>query len=220
MRRDPRPAQQDVRIARALRLVQSEAAERRPHPYRLSAGRFDPRRPNEPPWTVALNESIQARYLKQSGADLVGLDCSAFVKWCCKLVSRRPGFNAGGSVVDQINSDSLIEDARGEMDLTRIVDVPRDGDLIAYPSIRGRDVGAKPSGARVRVGHIGLIVGYRGAEWDPVDGWGLLDVAQCGSTTHPAVSMIDGRLWQRAHRTRWGDRPEWGGVFLRFVDDK
>jgi hypothetical protein len=220
MRREPRPCTADESVLRARRLVDLEAAAEKPHPYILSAGRYDPDHPDAPPFTRGVSEAAAARWGKT-----LGCDCSAFVKWCLKLPSARFGFNKGpwATVAGSINVDSLVEDARHERDLCELVSdgAPRPGDLLAWPSIRGREIGRSHDGEaskRFRVGHVALVLAVRAAEWDwSRPAYELLDVAQCGSTHEPAIHASTGAAWANRDRTRWGKRPEWASVLIRPV---
>ena len=228
----PRPCSPDVAVARARKLADLELA-RRPadrHPYILGGGRFDPRHPDAEPWT--LPESARSAVIKKYGRERTGLDCRGFVTWCYQLVARRDGFNSGGSVSGWINTDSMIEDALSSIpDLFRIAKAPAPGVLVVYPSIRRRELTGYTSdlGKRVRIGHVGIVEVYRGAEWDAAQSecWALLDVIQCGSTGVPAVRSIDGSLWGRSATykpvhpiTRQSStitRPEWGPLLLEII---
>lgn len=217
MKREPRPCSAEESVARALQLAASEASSASPHPYILSAGRYNPRRPDTP-WSPGVSEDAITRH-----GTTLGCDCSAFVKWANKLQSGRPGYNAGpwATVTGSINVDSLIEDARHEQDLVTIVkDAPRPGDLAAWPSIRGRDIGKSGAQAarRFRVGHIGEIVEVRALEWDwEMPQWSLLELVQCGSKHSPAVHLSTAASW--ANREKYNGRIDerWASVVLRFV---
>ena len=116
-------------------------------------------------------------------------DCWGYVAWCHKQDRHLPGYNKGGSVVDWVNCDSAIEDARGKKQLWDLVTVggPRPGDIVVYPSIR-------KLGVRIRIGHVGIIVAV------PADYAGdlsTLTVVQCQSSSRPAVQQTNGALWQR-----------------------
>lgn len=217
MNRLPRPCSVAESVSRALQLAASEAASPAPHPYILSGGRYDPRRPDTP-WSPGVSEAAKARWGKT-----LGCDCSAFIKWCAKLASSRPGFNKGrwATVSEVINVDSLIEDALHEQDLVTLVrDAPRVGDLAAWPSIRGRELGMVDENAakRYRVGHVGLLVEVRALEWDWTrPSWELLDLVQCGSSHRPAVHRSNAKSWAGRDLYRGVRNPAWASVLLRFV---
>jgi len=115
-------------------------------------------------------------------------DCSSFaIRHCYKLPGHRPGFNRGwkpdanfpqgATVVDDINTNSAIEDAFHEQELFELVrDDPRVGDLLAYPTIRIPGIKAGPW-----IGHVLICVGTgRVRSWDPTKPkFSLLDVVEC-----------------------------------------
>jgi hypothetical protein len=230
----PRPCPAAEAVERAQLLADLERA-RSPaarHPYALGAGRYDPARPDAEPWTLAPTEETRARVRQRYGRDREGLDCRGLILWAYRLSARRDGFNAGGSVAGWINTDSLLEDARSPSpDLFRVARAPAPGCLVVYPSIRRgelRTEGGYSSdlGKRIRVGHVGIVERYLGAEWDASrpECWALLTVLQCGSTGAPAVRAIDGSLWGRAEtyafthpttrRTTTITRREWRAEIL------
>jgi hypothetical protein len=202
------------------------------HPYILGAGKFAAEAPDAEPWTLAPTPEARAKIRERYGADRTGLDCRGFVIWCYQLAAKRDGFNSGGSVTGWINTDSMIEDARSSSpDLFRIATAPRPGTVIAYPSIRRSELEGFTAdlGKRVRIGHVGIVERFRGAEWDPsqLSFWALLDVVQCGSSGSPAVRTIDGGLWGRAasypftnpitQKTSTLTRSKWGAVLLDVI---
>lgn len=232
--RQPRPCSSVEAVQRAESLAALERA-RRPAlraVYILGAGRYDPAKPDAEPFTSAPTPEARERIRQRYGTDRRGVDCRAFTNYCYRLPAQRDGYNAGGSVVGWINTDSMIEDARSASpDLFRIARAPFPGCLVVYPSIRRgelRTEGGYTSdlGKRVRVGHVGLGLRYRGAEWDPArsECWALLDVIQAGSTGEPAIRTIDGSLWGRAatyafrhpltRKVSTITRPEWGPLLL------
>src|SRR3569833_2179287 len=65
-----------------------------------------------------------------------GSDCAGFaICYAWMLKRHRPGFNSGpwASVSDDINCNSILEDAQHEQSLGVLVSVPRPGDLLLYP---------------------------------------------------------------------------------------
>lgn len=140
----------------------------------------------------------------------LGSDCAGFaICWCWRIPRHHPGFNHGSwsSVEDDINSNSAIEDGEHEHRLFDTLgpdDVPQQGDLLAYPTVRiaGR--------SRPFIGHVGIVeqvpVAYRREM-----GWQPLVVIQCHGPDErkPAVVRTDGLLWdardrdwpKAAHRT-------------------
>jgi hypothetical protein len=224
----PRPCSSTEAVQRALALVEAQAAldEAEQAIYILGAGKYDPARPDASPFTLAPTPKARERVRKRYGRDRVGIDCRAFTNRCYRLPSRRDGYNAGGSVVGYVNTDSMIEDARSARpDLFRVARAPFPGVLVVYPSIRRKELRTEGGyttdlGKRVRVGHVGIGVRYHGAEWDPtrLECWAKLDVAQAGSTGSPAIRIIDGSIWGRAatydFRGSTITRPHWGALLL------
>ncbi len=232
--RQPRPCSSAEAVQRAESLAAlelSRSSEQRAI-YILGAGRYDPTKPDASPFTLAPTTEARERIRKRYGRDRVGVDCRAFTNHCYRLPARRDGYNAGGSVVGYVNTDSMIEDARSSSpDLFRVASAPFPGCLVVYPSIRRKELRAEGGytsdlGKRVRVGHVGLGLRYRGVEWDPtrLECWARLDVIQAGSTGEPAISTIDGSLWGRAatyafrhpitRKVSTITRPEWGPLLL------
>lgn len=127
-------------LARAQRLVDFPGA------YVLGTGDYRPRDGIDLPFT--------AHWKTQA----IGCDCWGFVAWAFKQRRHRPGYNRGGSVVDDINVDSAIEDGHGirgrepKSELWRAItqEQAQPGDLILWPSIR-------KLGVRIRIGHVGII---------------------------------------------------------------
>jgi len=126
-------------------------------------------------------------------------DCVGFALcWCYQIKRHRPGFNKGGSVSDDINTDSICEDGRRHHDLFEEVDHPELGDLLVYPSHRGGN-GRVP-------GHASIVTGLP-AEWDPSRrDWRALTVVQCHGPNGltPAIVQSTGLTWWR-HDRLWPD---------------
>jgi len=131
--------------------------------YALGAGDFHADRPDSP-WT---SKPPSYEY---------GCDCWGYAhSYAYKTSRHRPGFNKGpwATVSDDINCDSAIEDAEHKRELFELVDTPRIGDLLVWPSIRG------PDRKRIRIGHVSIVVDVP-AEWDvAAPQFGLLIVVQC-----------------------------------------
>lgn len=133
-----------------------------------------------------------------------GTDCAGFaVCWAWKLRRHRPGFNKGpwATVSDDLNTDSVFEDATHKQELFTVVTHPAPGDLVLYPSVR-RD------GKRILIGHVGLIEKVP-AEWDPKDPqYDLLTIIQSYGPNRrkPAVRRTDGSLWDH-HDDYWAKYP-------------
>ena len=70
---------------------------------------------NYRPSQDADGNAVDLPFTQREGAGPSGCDCAGFaVCWCYKIVRHQPGFNAGAwaTVSDDINVDSVIEDAR------------------------------------------------------------------------------------------------------------
>lgn len=99
---------------------------------------------------------------------------------------------------------------------------PEPGDLLCWPSIYEEELSADPAkrrrrGARVRIGHIAIVVDVsRALEWDVSrPDFALLDVVQCGSRHQPAIHRSTGARW--AGREKYGlhaARAEWSSLLL------
>lgn len=102
-------------------------------------------------------------------------DCSSAVLWAYMVPKHHPNFP---EYEGDINVDSALMDAglllggRGSKAFFTPVDNPQDtliGDLVAFPSVRAKELGdtsIAPS-TRCRIGHIGLIAGWR--DMDPLE---------------------------------------------------
>ncbi len=188
-----RPCSAVEAVRRALLLVGS------PERYVLGCGNFRPHG-IDLPWTT-----------NEHGT---GSDCWGYAgAWCYQLPRHRPGFNHGSwaTVSDDINTDSSIEDGEHRRELFEVVDYPRLGDLLVYPAIRDAH------GKRMRIGHVGIVVGLC-AEWDhKAPQYGELEVVQCQSSRRPAVIKTMGMAWMWRDLFR-GERDEkWRTRILRVV---
>lgn len=149
------------------------------------------------PARTAARAVAEALVLVGSGIYLLGArdedaergvyDCFSFaVRHCYGLPGHRPMFNrgwradanfpGGASVVDDLNSNSAIEDAFHAAELFELVrDDPRPGDLLAYPTIH---LSGHPE---PWVGHVQICTGVnRVRQWDPArPKFSLLDVVEC-----------------------------------------
>jgi hypothetical protein len=145
-------------------------------------------------------------------------DCWGLVSWAFRQRRHRPGYNPGGSVTDDINTDSAIEDAsripkgaaKPRAELWQLVDThsAQCGDLIVYPSIRG------PGGERLRIGHVGIICAV-----DYPVGKGLslpFRVIQCSSQQPlgAAIRETDARAWEKRDRWQGTNHAKFGSVVL------
>jgi hypothetical protein len=166
----PRPCTPEKAVERALSMVG------RTEPYILGTGDF--RKDSPLPFTTNLYG--------------YGCDCWGLAgAWCYELPRHRPGFNHGpwATVSDDINCDSAIEDAEHKQELWTVADRPMAGDLLVFPSIRDKDR------KRVRIGHVGIVVGVS-AEWDvKAPQFGALTVVQCQASKKPAIMKGPGHGW-------------------------
>lgn len=211
MKRTPRPSNPGDAVARALAIATSEASTPVPHLYGLGAGNFVPARPDSP-FTVYVDPKTERKSLR--------CDCMGLIAYAYRLPRRREGFNAGrwSTVEGYVNCDSAIQDAEHEQDLFELVDDPRPGDLVIWPSIYAGEL-ASPyrgrTGVRRRIGHIAIITEVRTAIWRMKKDYSLLSVVQCGSKHSPAVHRSNAAVWANKDRTQWGRRDEWGSRIVR-----
>lgn len=149
----------------------------------------------------------------------LGSDCAGFaICWCWKLKRHRPGYNRGSwaSVEDDINCNSLLEDAQHKQELATLSPlIPRPGDLLVYPTIR---ITSNGHGPLTFIGHVGLVESAPPA-WDPSQPrYDLLSVIQChgpdGFT--PGVVRTDGMIWAR-HNANW-PKPEHRAYVVRMKE--
>jgi hypothetical protein len=144
-------------------------------------------------------------------------DCAGFaICRCYGLRRHRPCFNRGAwaSVSDDLNSNSLIEDADHQRELAvRVTDRPQIGDLLAYPTIH------IPGHELPWIGHIAIVVGVdRAAELDLTrPDWALLDVVQCCGPDgrRPGIIESTAAHWN-GHDMTW-PKPEHRSVLLRMA---
>lgn len=203
----PRPCAAVDAIARAQELLELAELGNTTHPYWLGTGDFVVE--GRGPWTTNNGGT---------GCDCHGLICYAF-----KTRRHRPGHNAGpwSTVVDWQNCDSAIEDAEHEQDLWIPVpesDVPRPGDIAAWPSIY-------VVGKRVRIGHVMIIESTaRLVEWDwSAPSWELLDgIHVCGPNgRRPAAVRTTGAMWAGRERPPGlAADPRYRSRILRSVDER
>ncbi len=204
--------------------------------YVLGAGGTNPRAATPFTWRNSLN----------------GSDCIGAVCWALGIPRSTPSFPEyeGDIGVDSALMDAgLLAGGKGGRKFFAPVDrgdvVP--GCLVAFPSIRARELwrGTGPDGAyepgdvrpadkgwkpsdRVRIGHIGLIVGWEGLtdpfqlNDHPWDGdLASLVTLECRSSW-PAVrlgrnvSFLGNTTYKRGGES-WGPREEWGARFMRFA---
>lgn len=192
----PRPCSPAEAIQRAVKHVGRGT-------YGLGKGGYDPKHPDDP--------FANANGIEQA-------DCWAYsVSYAYKLPLHRPGFNRGAwaTVADDVNCDSGIEQAEHRAEvadvLFEVVDRPELGDLLVFPSVRG------PDGKRIRIGHVGIVVGLC-AEWDPAaPQFGALEVVQCQASRKPAVIRGPGSGWMFRESFKGAVDPRWRTRLLRVV---
>lgn len=132
-------------------------------------------------------------------------DCSGFVCWAWGIKRDRPGFNRGpwSTVSDDVNTDSIVQDATHKQELFTPVVLPAPGDLLVYP-------GAWQGGYRVLIGHVGLISSVP-AGYTPGD-YSRLQVVQChGPNGANMVVETDGSIWAH-HDANW---PKYKSMIVR-----
>jgi hypothetical protein len=182
-------------------------------PYRNTrAGTADSGKYIDLPWTSRAE-------LYAGGAR--GSDCWGLIAYAWKTPRHRPGFNTGAwaSVSDDMNCDSVLEDAQHKQEWSQVVDTPQLGDLVITPTIRlyrnpvtGKLADAPAArGASLafyEMGHVRIVVSdatHAGTAWDPHNPcFALLDFAECrGPNFHePGVVVNDGRRVD-AHNANW-----------------
>jgi hypothetical protein len=152
-----------------------------------------------------------------AAAEHLVFDCFRYaVNYCYRIPTHRPGYNQGGwaTVSDDTNSNSAIEDAKHRRDLFELVaDLPREGDIIAYPTIRlpGVDAGPWPGHAVIVTGVSRTFVG-----WDPAKPvFRNLDILECvgPNGNHPAIRRSTGQGIDQ-HNETWS-KPEHRAYLLR-----
>lgn len=165
--------------------------------YGLGKGGFNAKKPDDP-WTNV------------NGIEMA--DCWAYAfSYAYKVPLHRPGFNEGSwsTVADDVNCDSGIEDAEHQQELLELAEWPKLGDLLVFPSVRDT------TGKRIRIGHVGIIVGLC-AEWDPkTPQYGQLEVVQCQASRKPAVMRGPGTGWMFREQFRGVVDDRWRTRILR-----
>lgn len=148
-----------------------------------------------------------------SDADKLVFDCTSFcMRYGYGLDGHRQGYNRGWSVdwctsatatvVDDINSNSAIEDAMHGAELFELViGPPQIGDIIAAPTIR------LEGHAAPWIGHGVIVCGVDRAKghWDPqAPTFAALDVIECRGPNgrNPAIRITNG-TWFDDRRIAW-----------------
>ncbi len=115
----------------------------------------------------------------------VGLDCSGFLFWCWG-VSRT---QRGADGIEHLNTDWLVQDARGERRRVELVDSPQPGDAVVFGGHRDR------KGVR-KVGHCGIVTGVTGGSGSI---FAALRVIHCSSGNQRrfgyAIEETDGQVF-------------------------
>lgn len=184
------------------------AADSRASQYGLGCGGYHPER--DAAGALVRDEP----YGPRDKDGLVGVDCSSFAeKWCHRIPGHLPGFNRdvpgarrlgpSATVVDDLNTDSTVEDAWYRSTLFSVVNgwhppgtfvrgEVKPGDLLVYRSIY-RD------GQRVWpwIGHVSIVLEIMPGFDPAAPRWELLLVAQAkgGDGRKPAVIVTDGSIW-------------------------
>ncbi len=143
---------------------------------------------NYRPSQDADGNAVDLPFTQREGAGPAGCDCAGFaVCWCYKIVRHQPGFNAGAwaTVSDDINVDSVIEDARHDQALGTVITTPVEGAWLLYPTIRD------PRNPQPFIGHVAIIETVP-AEFDP---------------DSPDYRTRDRDSMPRAQRPEAGDHP-------------
>lgn len=145
-------------------------------------------------------------------------DCFGFaVCECYGIVRHRPGYNrgwtdehGGPTVVDDLNCNSLREEALHGEELAEIALTPAPGLLIMYPTIH------LPGVPHPWIGHVKIIVGVdRVTSWAPTrPDWSLLDTIEC-MPHEPAIVRGTG-AGMVAHDKLW-PLPQHRTVMVRII---
>jgi len=172
--------------------------------YILGTGDYRPRQD-------ANGGVVDLPFTQHNGNGPAGADCVGFaVCWCYKLVRHQPGFNAGSwaTVSDDINVDSIIEDARHKQEAGTVITTPAAGAWLLYPTIRDS------RNPQPFIGHVAIIESVS-AEFDEASpDYRTLTVIQCcGPNGHtPAIIRSDGYYWW--HHDQLWPKPEHRSVMV------
>ncbi len=192
-----RPCSADEAVARALSLVGMAGA------YWMGTGTYYPIGGLDLPWTRDKDGNL-------------GSDCAGFaISWCYKLRRSRPAFNRGAwaSVSDDLNCNSLIEDADHHQELAERVFTPAPGVLLLYPTfhLEGHPL--------PWIGHVKIVTGIsRCAEWDhDHPDWSLLDTAECMGPDGRRPGVVAGTGASLVEHDKKWPKPEHRTCMLRVL---
>lgn len=129
-------------------------------------------------------------------------DCSGFVAWALGFDRFQPK-DRFPSYGGWVNTDSMISDAKRSGSFFELLTAPEWGCLVVSPSKYKRVDGRRK---RVKVGHVGMVVGPLPAEWG--DNWDDLRVVHCSSSNSRRGGAI-----QETSGSGFRGR----GVFLRYL---
>lgn len=188
-----RPCSAEEAVQRALSIVGQGGA------YYLGTGAYYPIGGIDLPWT-------------RNEAGKLGSDCAGFaISWCYRLRRHRPGFNRGAwaSVSDDLNCNSLIEDADHHQELAERAFTPFPGALLLYPTFTSR--------SKSFIGHVKIVTSVsRCIEWDHErPDWSLLDTAECMGPDGRRPGVLAGTGASFVEHDRKWPRPEHRTVMLR-----
>jgi hypothetical protein len=188
---NPRPLSAAEAVRRARELVASPENQRAG--YMLGDGDW------RPGWTTPWT----------SRHGILGGDCRVAFLWSYAIPADRPGYNHGAwsTCADCVSYNSLLEDAEHGHDLVELVtDAPREGDILAYPTIH---LQGHP---QPFIGHGAIVVSV--GRWDGQH-FGSLDIMQvCGGPARkPAAILSDGHHFDD-QRAQW-PKPEHRSRLIR-----
>jgi hypothetical protein len=173
---NPRPCSAEVAVLRARELVASP--DNAKAAYFLGDGDYRPGW--RTPWT--------------NRHGIVAGDCRVAFLWCYMIPADRPGYNTGSwsTCSDCVAYNSLIEDAENAKDLVQLVtDAPREGDILAYPTVHVVENEHGVEVAHIAIGHGAIVVDV--SKWDGKT-YGSLGIMQvCGGAgRRPAAVLSSG----------------------------
>ena len=165
---------------------------------------------NYRPYQDANGNIVDLPYTQRGGAGPLGSDCAGFaICWCYKIVRHQPGFNNGSwaTVSDDINVDSVIEDANHKQELGIVTTAPVAGAWLLYPTIHD------PRLQTPLIGHVAIIESVPD-DFDADSDYRKLTVIQCcGPNGHkPAIIRSDGTTWW--HHDQLWPKPQHRSVIV------